>query len=48
MKRENKRKCFVAVGLLALFALWTHLVCVVDVRTIGPQDSAVGFAGVNG
>lgn len=48
MKRKNKRKCFVAVGLLALFALWTHLVCVVDVRAIGPQDSAVGFAGVNG
>ena len=48
MKQENRRNFFVAVGLLALFALWTHLVCVVDVRAIGPQDSAVGFAGVNG
>ena len=47
MKRENKRKCFVAVGLLVLFALWTHLVCVVDVRAIGPQGSVVGFAGIN-
>lgn len=47
MKQENRRNFFVAVSLLALFALWTHLVCVVDVQAIGPQDSAVGFAGVN-
>ena len=47
MKQENRRNFFVAVSLLALFALWTHLVCVVDVQAIGPRGSVVGFAGVN-
>ena len=47
MKQENRRNFSIAVGLLALFALWTHLVCVVDVQAIGPRGSVVGFAGVN-
>ena len=47
---EKKRKsCFFAgVGLLSAFALWTVLVCIVDVRAIGPQQSSVGFATLNG
>ena len=36
-----------AAGLLAVFVLWTAAVCLVDVREIGPQESAVGFAVVN-
>ena len=34
--------------LLAAFVLWTVAVCFVDVRTIGPQGSSVGFASING
>jgi undecaprenyl-diphosphatase len=33
--------------MLASFALWTIVVCCVDVQAIGPQESRVGFATVN-
>lgn len=33
--------------MLAAFVLWTAAVCLVDVRPIGPQGSAVGFAALN-
>lgn len=47
MKRMRKR--FVAsICLLTAFTLWTAAVGVVDVRYIGPLDSSVGFAGING
>lgn len=36
-----------AGGMLAAFALWTVLVCLVDVQAIGPGHSAVGFAAIN-
>lgn len=43
------RKSFIAsMCLLVAFVLWTVAVCFVDVRTIGPQGSTVGFAGING
>ena len=48
MKRETGKHICVASGLLAAFALWTLAVCVVDVQTIGPKGSAVGFAALNG
>ena len=34
--------------MFAAFVLWTVLVCFVDVRAIGPQESSVGFATLNG
>lgn len=37
-----------ALGLLAAFALWTAAVSFVDVRAIGPMDSSVGLAAMNG
>ena len=43
-----KRKLGIAFGLLAAFILWTLAVSLVDVQTIGPRDSAVGFATING
>ena len=36
-----------AVGMLAVFGLWTAAVCLLDVQAIGPQGSTVGFASIN-
>ncbi|MDD4212395.1 MAG: phosphatase PAP2 family protein [Bacilli bacterium] len=38
---------WLASGLLCLFILLTFLVQVIDVKTIGPQGSAIGFATFN-
>lgn len=43
-----KKKWWVSVGWLSAFALWTILVCTVDVAPVGPRGSAVGFATLNG
>ena len=43
-----KKQLTLAVCLLTAFGLWTALVCLVDVRAIGPMGSAVGFARLNG
>lgn len=48
MKRENKKFFIGGLCLLAAFVLWTAAVCLVDVQPIGPQDSSVGFAAING
>ena len=47
MKR-NQKNFYQAVSILAVFAIWTVLVCTVDINAIGPQGSNVGFATVNG
>ena len=44
----RKQKFYMALGLLAAFRLWTAAVRFVDVQAIGPRDSAVGFAMMNG
>jgi len=43
----KNKKLFAAAILLVAFAVWTVLVCCVDVRPIGPHGSAVGFAALN-
>jgi undecaprenyl-diphosphatase len=43
-----KSKIIVGCILLAVFVLWTAAVCIVDVQPIGPNDSGVGFATING
>ena len=47
MKKERKRKIFVAALLLVAFVLWTVIVSLADVRQIGPHGSRVGLATVN-
>ena len=47
MKRIRK-SFIVSMCLLTAFVLWTVAICFVDVRAIGPQNSSVGFAGING
>ena len=42
-----KKKLAAGLLLLALFGLWTVLVRTVDLQIIGPQNTAVGLAGVN-
>ena len=37
----------ISMCLLTAFVLWTAAVCFVDVRSIGPQGSSVGFSGIN-
>ena len=48
MEKKNSRLFWVGVGLLAVFVLWTVLIRFVDVRAIGPRQSSVGFATLNG
>lgn len=47
MEKHQKRKFFTALVSLALFALWTAAIRLIDVQPIGPQDSSVGFAAFN-
>lgn len=44
----KKKKPYASLALLAVFALWTMALCVLDVRPIGPMGSSVGLASVNG
>lgn len=48
MKQNWKRGLRAAVCMLVAFTVWTILVCLVDVRPIGPCASSVGFATLNG
>ena len=48
MKKKSKKEFGIAAGLLLTFALWTVLLCWVDVKPIGPRGSAVGFSTLNG
>lgn len=48
MEKKNKKALVLGASLLIAFALWTVLVCFVDVQAIGPEGSSVGFATLNG
>ena len=48
MKSNAKKYLTLALCLLAAFVLWTVAVCLLDVQPIGPENSSVGFAGING
>ena len=48
MEKKGRGQFFIGVSLLAAFVLWTVLVLFVDVRAIGPRESSVGFATLNG
>lgn len=45
---KRKTKFLAAVCFLATFLFWTIAVVTVDVQPIGPEDSSVGLAGLNG
>ena len=48
MKKKEKAILLTGACLLVAFVLWTVLVRLVDVQSIGPEASAVGFATLNG
>lgn len=48
MKKKKRRYLYLSVSMLSAFVLWTVAVQFVDVRTIGPNGSSVGFATING
>ena len=48
MEKKQQRCLLLAVICLAAFVLWTVLVCTVDREAIGPNDSRVGLAALNG
>ncbi len=48
MKKIKNTSFILGTLLLALFIIWTALVALVDLQTIGPENSEVGFATVNG
>ena len=47
-KTNRKRILFISIFFLISFLLWTILVKYVDVKPIGPNNSSVGLATING
>ena len=45
--KKGTKNFYVAAAFLLAFVLWTVIVCLVDVQTIGPQGTKVGLATVN-
>lgn len=43
-----KKQLTLAICLFLTFGLWTALVCLVDIQPIGPAESEVGLATLNG
>ena len=48
MEKKRKRLFFCGIGFILAFILWTVLVRLIDVQPIGPKESSVGFATLNG
>ena len=48
IKKRSSRGLFISGVLLIAFAVWTVLVRTFDVRAIGPENTSVGFAALNG
>ena len=45
---EKKKRAFASVLFFVAFIVWTLIVCFVDVKEIGPQQTSVGLASLNG
>lgn len=48
MEKKSRGWFWIGISLLVSFVLWTAAVCFVDVQAIGPNESSVGFASLNG
>ncbi|MGN0464602.1 MAG: phosphatase PAP2 family protein [Acutalibacteraceae bacterium] len=47
-KEKNYKVLFAGIAMVLLFVLWTVAIGTIDVQTIGPKGSSVGFATLNG
>lgn len=45
--KTKKRLFFVSIAFIFAFALWTVLIQIIDVKSIGVNDTDVGFATIN-
>lgn len=48
MKRRNQKNICITICLFMSFVLWTIGICYFDVQAIGPKETSVGFASLNG
>ena len=48
METKNTKNFIISASLLITFILFTLMVKLIDVKPIGPQESSVGFAALNG
>ena len=48
MKKKFRKNIYVTLALFLLFVLWTLAIKLIDVQSIGPNGSEVGFAALNG
>ena len=48
IKIKNKKSLGAALSLLLAFLIWTILLYFIDKQPIGPMDTSVGFASLNG
>ena len=48
MKEQGRRYLWTGFSFVTVFAVWTALIKRVDVQDIGPMETAVGFATING
>ena len=47
MKKRSTVLFMIGAIALLIFVVWTALVCVVDVKPIGPNNTSVGFSALN-
>ena len=48
MKEQGRRSLWTGFSFVTVFAVWTALIKLVDVQDIGPMETAVGLATING
>lgn len=48
MKKQTKTTFVISISLLITFILWTIAISLIDREAIGPENSVVGFATING
>ncbi len=47
MKKENQKNFCITICLFIAFIVWTTVISCIDLRSIGPKGSTVGFATFN-
>ena len=45
--KDNRKRALLGIALLAAFILWTILIQHIDVQSVGPHETDIGFAAFN-